>query len=641
MRAASYGSWPSPVTVDVLASAAVRLGTPTLDGADLYWTESRSDEGGRHTLLRRSADGQRTELTAAPFNVRSRVHEYGGGEYAVRSGTVVFSHAADGRLYVVRDAEPPVALTPAAEHRFADLRVHPDRNLVLAVREDHTAAGDPVNTIVALTLDGSGDPSGTVLCSGSDFYASPELSADGRLAWVEWDHPQMPWDGTRVLVGQLEGHAVVDAEVVAGGPEESCLHPRWSAPGALLFLSDRSGWWNLYSWAGDVLTPLCPAEREFALPPWQLGQSPYAVVDDDRLLVTFSDHGVDSVAQLTLHTSELSQLAPPGTAAASVTVADGQAAAVLSSPERGPRLALLDLQSGGWVDVASSSNTVLGDDMVSLAEPVTWPSDCGPVHGWFYAPTHADLQGEPGTLPPLLTLCHGGPTAHASAGLDLAVQLWTSRGVAVLAVNYGGSSGYGRGYRERLRGQWGVVDVVDCIAGAAALAKAGRVDGQRLAVAGSSSGGYTALRALTTSDVFAAGISRYGVADLEGLATDTHKFEARYLDGLVGPYPEQAQTYRDRSPLHDVSRLNAPILLLQGADDRVVPPNQSEAMAAAARAKGLPVALVSYPGEGHGFRRAENIRSALEAQLSFLGRVFGFEPADSLAPLAIDNLGPA
>lgn len=660
---APYGSWSSPVTVELMTSASVGLGSPTIDGADLYWTEARADQEGRTSLWCRTGDGAPRELTPEPFYVRNRVHEYGGGDYAARSGVVVFSHFSDGRLYVVRDDAPPVPITPEGAYRYADLRLHPEWGLVLAVREDHTGSGEAVNTIVALELDGPdqkgpdekgpdekgpdkkgagenerNENGGTVLCSGADFYSDPELSSDGRIAWTEWNHPDMPWDATAIFVGRLEGRSVWGAQQIAGGSQESALYPRWTPNGTLVFVSDRTDWWNLYASRGLEVRPLHAVAAEFCGPPWQLGQHPFAVIDDDHLLVTSSRSSGDLVGQLTLSTGKLVPVAPPGTSAASVTVSAGRAAAVLATPDQPEVLATVDLASGSWDEVRRSSDVALSRGVISAAEPVSWSSDQGPVFGWFYPPKNDGYHAPEDTLPPLMTLSHGGPTASSAAGFDLAVQYWTSRGIAVLDVNYGGSSGYGRTYRERLKGSWGLVDVADCASGARAMGESRRADPTRLAIAGGSAGGYTTLRALTATNVFSAGISLYGVGDLEGLAQDTHKFESRYLDGLVGPYPGALQTYQDRSPVHHVDQLSAPILLLQGADDMVVPPNQAEAMAAAARAKGLPVALIMFEGEGHGFRRAENILASIQAQLFFLSRVFGFVPADDLPSILIENL---
>ncbi len=638
MENVAYGSWSSPITVEMMTSSSVGLGSPTVDRSDLYWTESRASEGGRITLFRRSGDGHVVELTPAPFYVRSRVHEYGGGEYAARAGWVVFSDFHDGRLYLIRDGQPPTPITPESDHRFADLRIHPDRSLVLAVREDHTGPGEAVNTVVALNLDGRNDSGGTVLCSGADFYASPELASDGRLAWTEWNHPNMPWDETQIFVGALAGTTLTGVVQVTGGPGESAIHPRWSPDGRLLFLSDRTNWWNLYAWSGGAVTLLFSAESDFTTPPWRLGQSPYTVIDDDRILVSWTANGSMSVGRLTLSSQELVPLTSAGAETTSLSSSGERAAAVLASPDRPSRLCELDLASDQWTDVRSSSEITVAPELVSVARAVSWASEQGPVYGWFYPPTNPGYVAPAGSLPPMITLSHGGPTASSPAIFDLSVQYWTSRGIAVLDVNYGGSTGYGRSYRQRLRGSWGLVDVADCAAGAVAMGTAGLADPHRLAISGGSAGGYTTLRALTATDVFSAGISLYGVGDLESLAKDTHKFESRYLDGLVGRYPEDVDVYHDRSPIYHLDQLSAPILLLQGADDMIVPPNQAETMAAAARAKGLPVALIIFPGEGHGFRRSENIKASIEAELYFLGRVYGFLPADQLPSIHIENL---
>lgn len=652
MPSAPYGSWPSPVTVDHLTSASVGLSEVRIDGGTLFWLESRADQGGRIGVWRAPlGGGEPTAVTPGTANVRTRVHEYGGGAYDVRAGVVVYSEMSDGRLRVVRDGGTSEPITPAGELRFADLRVHPDLGLVLAVREDHRGDGEAVNTIVALELAGPNADGGTVLCAGRDFYSTPELGADGRLAWVQWDHPAMPWDATAVLVGTLardpeQGWRLSGPVQVAGGSEESAVQPRWLPDGSLVLISDRTGWWNLYALGpdDDAPRPLCPTEAEFAGPQWVFGQTPYAVLDADRLVCSVNRLGVESVAVLTLSSGELDPVTAVGTGAGDLAAENGRVAAVLSHADRPSSLAVLEAD-GRWTDRRLSSTLALPAEAVSLARPVHWAAPgaegsdgSGKVHGWFYPPTSPDLTGPEGELPPLITLSHGGPTSFSSASLSLGYQFWTSRGYAVLDVNYGGSTGYGRPYRERLLGRWGLVDVADCAAGAVAMGEQGLADPARLAVKGGSAGGYTTLRALTATRVFAAGISQYGVGDLEALALDTHKFESRYLDGLVGPYPEAAATYRDRSPIHHLDALAAPILLLQGTDDKVVPPAQAAEMAAAARSQGLPVALLMFSGEGHGFRRAENIRASLDAQQYFLGRIFGFTPADDVPEIPIDNL---
>lgn len=639
---APYGSWSSPVTIQMLTAASVGLGIPAVDGRDLYWTESRADQGGRSSLWRQTADGVTTELTPAPFYVRNQVHEYGGGDFAVCDRVVAFCAFDDGRVYVIRDGGPPQPITPAGRGlRYGDLRVHPAQGMILAVREDHGGAGEPANTVVVLALEGPNDDGGQVLCAGADFYSTPELSDQGLLAWVEWDHPAMPWDATRLRVGRLDGSRVTEVSTIAGGGSdadgESAVQPRWTPSGTLVFLSDRSGWWNLYTVTDSEAKPVHEAEAEFCGPQWRLGEKPYAVIDDDTVLCTWLRCGTTGVGRLTLSTGDLDSIAA-GAGTTAVACGRGIGAAVLAYEDRPPALARLDLETSSWSEVSRSSDIRLDPGMVSVARPVSWSSDAGPVFGWFYPPTNAGMAAPSDTLPPLITSSHGGPTSFSPARFSLGVQYWTSRGFGVLDVNYGGSTGYGRMYRNRLKGNWGVVDVADCAHGAVAMGEQGLADPKRLVIRGGSAGGYTTLRALTATNVFTAGISLFGVGDLEALGKDTHKFESRYLDGLVGPYPEAAELYRERSPISHVDDLSSPLLLLQGSEDKVVPPNQAETMAAAARAKGLPVALIIFPGEGHGFRRAENIRAAIEAELYFLGRVFGFTPADHLPAITIENL---
>ena len=638
MRIAPYGSWASPISVDHLIASSVGLSAVQIDGEHIYWLESRADQRGRTSLWRRSiSGGEPVEVTPPSAYVRDRVHEYGGGEYHVSSGTVVYSEFSDGRLYTVRSDTGARPITPEGEFRFGDIRVHSDRGLVLAVREDHSGAGEPINTIVALDLGGPNADGGTVLCSGADFYSTPELSGSGRLAWAEWHHPNMPWDSTTIMIGFLSGATVTDSQAIAGGPSESALQPRWLDE-ELIFISDRTNWWNLYLWSDGQVRAHSETDAEFCAAQWVLGQRPYAIIDSDHLLCTLNRSGEQSIEVLRISDGTLRQAAAPGVAATSLDVGDRSAAAVLSFPDRPAALAVLDLESDTWTMLRSSTEMIMGRNSISLAQPVTWTCQGRPVHGYFYAPVNADFQAPAGTLPPMITLSHGGPTGFSAPDFKLGYQFWTSRGFAILDVNYSGSAGFGRGYRDRLKGRWGVIDVQDCVWGAAAMGTQRLADPARLAIRGGSAGGFTALAALTSSDVFDAGISQYGIADLEALAKDTHKFESRYVDSLVGPYPEDRSVYLERSPINHLDRLSAPILLLQGTEDVVVPPQQAEMLADAARRRHLPVALIMFDGEGHGFRRAETIKAATEAQIYFLSRIFGFQPADQVPPIPIENL---
>jgi dipeptidyl aminopeptidase/acylaminoacyl peptidase len=429
----------------------------------------------------------------------------------------------------------------------------------------------------------------------------------------------------------------MNSQQVAGGSNESALQPRWLGE-KLIFVSDRTNWWNLYLWNEGEVRPLYATEAEFCEPQWLLGQRPYAIIDDDHLLCSINSSGEENIAVLRMSDGTLEQIAPAGTAAASLDAGGRNAAAVLDYPDRPAALALRDLDQSDWTVVRSSSAMIMDPASISVARRVSWAGAQGTVYGYFYPPINSGYSAPANTLPPLITLSHGGPTSFAAADFKIAYQFWTSRGFAILDVNYSGSSGFGRTYRDLLKSRWGISDVQDCVAGAASMGAQGLADPAGLVIRGGSAGGFTTLAALTTTSVFAAGISLFGIADLEAMATDTHKFEARYLDGLVGPYPEDRARYVERSPIHHLDQLAAPILLLQGSDDKVVPPDQAEMMAAAARQKGLPVALIMFEGEGHGFRKAETIKAAIEAQIYFLGRILGFEPADQVPPILIENL---
>ena len=627
---APYGTWRSPVTPELVTGATVGLGEVRADGDDVYWLESRASEGGR-TVLVRFANGQRHDVTPEPFNVRSRVHEYGGGAYAVADGLVVFSNFADNRLYRLdRDGDLPAPITPEGAWRFADLQLDRANNRLLCVREDHTLPdAEPVNTIVQLHLDGPNADGGRIIVSGTDFVASPTLSMDGgRLAWLAWNHPSMPWDGCELWTADLTACGDLNhVHHVAGSGTESIFQPRWDADDALFFVSDRTGWWNLYRTADqEEVEPLCPMAAEFGLPQWVFGMSTYTLARPDRIVCTWSSEGAMGFGVLDLATRQLTPFKLPFSEYDSVQWT-GDAALFLAAAATTPwAVVRLDLDSGEYTTLRRSTETVIDPADLAVPEPLSWSAPDGTIaHGFFYAPKNHAYTAPPGELPPLIVVSHGGPTGATSSAYNVRLQFWTSRGFAVLDVNYGGSTGFGRAYRERLAGQWGVVDVDDCVSGAEYLVAQGRVDGQRLIIRGSSAGGYTTLAALAFRNTFTAGASLYGIGDLEALATGTHKFESRYLEGLVGPYPAARERYVARSPIHHVDRLSCSLILLQGLEDKVVPPSQAEAMAAAVEAKGLPVELVQFADEGHGFRRAESIHRALEAELAFYRRVFRLE----------------
>ena len=624
-----YGSWPSPASTDLITSDAVGLVGGSVDGDDAYWVESRASQKGRASLWR-LRDRERTELTP-DHNVRSSVHEYGGGAWSVADGVVVFVAFPSQVVHVIENGAPPRPITPEGKLRYGGLVVVPSSRSAYAVREDHTSSDiDCVNTLVRLELDGENRDGGRVVASGADFYSQPAVSDDDRLAWFEWNHPDMPWDATRLVVAEADGS---EAVVVAGGPEESAIYPAWAQDGALLFCSDRTGYWNLHRWDGSHVTALHDDPYDCCPAPWIFDGAPYSVLDADRVAVTLWVGGLPRVGVVangafTALPIEATSLELGGTGPRTV--------ARIGHATAPPELAIVDWTDNAITTLRRSSETAL--PYVSVADQITWDGPEGPVHAWWYPPTNPDAVAPDGELPPVIVKSHGGPTSFSYADLNLSTQFWTSRGVGILDVNYGGSSHYGRAYRNRLLGQWGVVDVRDCVDAVRVVVERGLVDPRRVAIMGGSSGGYTALQALVSSDVFGAALSDFGISDLATLATDTHKFEAHYTDRLVAPWPEGKALYEERSPIHHLDRLNSPMLLQQGADDRVVPPRQAQEMAAAVRAKGLPVALVMYDGEGHGFRRADTIAASLNAKLSFLGQVFGFQPAGDVPLLAIKNL---
>ena len=626
---APYGSWASPITSELIVASTVGLGDVQLDGKAVYWLESRPQEGGRSLVMRLSAEGSAVEVTPPAgepaCNVRSRVHEYGGGAYLAARGTLYFSNDCDQRLYRQDPGAAPVPITPEPPRprglRYADAILDPTRGRLVAVEENHCGAGkEPENTIAAVALDGSRPP--LELASGSDFYAAPRLSPDGaRLAWVEWRHPNMPWDGSELWVGRLgPDGGIAEKRRVAGGAAESIVQPEWSPDGVLHFISDRSGWWNLYRWASADIERICPRAAEFGRPQWAFRMSSYAFRDARHLVASCLEGGLSRLLAVDLATLAATPIDAPFTDITSLRADAGGIYFRGGSPDAFSAIVRLAPDTGALTVLrrATSEDTRAYEGYISPPQPIEFPTEGGlSAHGLFYPPRNRDFAAPERELPPLIVKSHGGPTGAASATLDWGIQFWTSRGFAVLDVNYGGSSGYGRAYRERLRGKWGVVDVDDCVNGARYLAAAGRVDGERMAIRGGSAGGYTTLCALTFRDAFATGASYYGVSDLEALARDTHKFESRYLDGLVGPYPEARALYRERSPIHFTERLAAPMALFQGAEDAIVPPPQAEAMAAALEKKGLPCLYLLFAGEQHGFRRAENVKRALDAELYF------------------------
>jgi dipeptidyl aminopeptidase/acylaminoacyl peptidase len=621
----------------VVAAGSTPLSGVVLDGADLYWLAGRASEGGRTTLLRQRG-GSVCELTPAPFNVRTRVHEYGGGAVLAANGTVWFSHFADNRIYRIERSGEPQPMSAGGALRYADFVLDAARRRLVGVREDHSAGETyPVNTICAIGFDGAE----TVLVDGNDFYSSPRLSPDGRqLAWLSWDHPRMPWQGTELWLADVsEDGTLVNGRLIAGGSDEAIVQPEWSPGGTLYFVSDRSGWWNLHRYLHGVVHPVCPREAEFGLPHWVFGSSMYGFRSENEIVCAYIEGGVSRLARLDTGSGALTAIDTPYQEIRELRVAGDTIAFLGGAPTIAQELVRLDLASGRREVLARSIEQLPDVGYLSVPQAVSYPSMNGRVsHAFYYPPTNADHEPLPGELPPLMVIGHGGPTGMASSTLKLATQFWTSRGIAVLDVNYGGSTGFGRAYRDLLKEQWGVVDVEDCVAGARWLADQGLVDRERLLIRGGSAGGLTTLCALSFHDVFKAGASYYGVSDLKGLDADSHKFESRYNEYLIAPKARADAVYAERSPINHSDKLRRPMIFFQGLDDKVVPPPQSEVMVEALRARGVPVAYLTLEGEGHGFRQADSIVRTLEAELVFYLRVFGIPVPANLPQVEIENL---
>lgn len=638
---APYGSWASPITADLITSGAIMLGQTLLDGDDVYWIEGRPLEGGRMVVVRRTPAGQIRDVTPAPYNARTRVHEYGGGSVAIHNGVVYFSNFTDQRMYRQSPDMEPQPITPEQEYRYADAVVDAARQRLICVREDHTVAGrEAVNTLVSLSVEGNTD-GGQVLVAGNDFYSSPCISPDGtKLAWLAWNHPNMPWDGTELWVGEFNPDGSLGKqELVVGSVSESIFQPQWSPQGTLYFISDRTNWWNLYRVRNGQIEAVCPKEAEFGVPQWVFGLSSYAFVSEQEMICWYTDQGIGYLARLNASNGTLTPIEMPYTSMSSVRATTKHVAFVGAAPDIFSSIVLLDLATNETSVLRSSNSVNIDTAYFSIAQSIEFPTENGKTaFGFYYAPKNPAYGAPEGERPPLVVMSHGGPTSSTAASLNLSIQFWTTRGFAVLDVNYGGSTGYGREYRQRLSGQWGVVDVDDCINGAKYLVAGGLADENRLAIRGGSAGGYTTLCALTFRDVFKVGASYYGVSDIAGLAQDTHKFESRYDSSLIGPYPEGAKLYRERSPLFFADRIKRPIIFFQGLEDKIVVPNQSEQMVDALRANKIPVAYLAFEGEGHGFRDAKNIKRSLEAELYFYAKILGFQQADQIEPVEIDNL---
>ncbi|MBV9101155.1 MAG: S9 family peptidase [Candidatus Dormibacteraeota bacterium] len=621
-----------------MAQSRLRVTELQFDGGVPFWIEGRPAEKGRCVVVRH-VDGANHDMLPEPFSARTRVHEYGGGALHVAGGTVYFSNAPDRRLYAMESDAAPRPLTPdLGDVRYADMRLDSTRDRLVVVCEDHRGSR-VVNDIRVLPRDG-GEPE--TIVSGNDFYSNPRVSPDGtRMAWLTWNQPNMPWDGTELWTAELGADGRPrDARRVAGGPREAVFQPEWSPDSVLHFITDPTGWWNLYRWDGDEAHPLCPMEAECGQPAWAFGLSSYAFLDDGRIALSACRDGLWRVGLLSPDGGGFDDLGLAITDVDGCVVSDGVRIGLLAGGEREPLSAVV-VQPGdrSHTVLRRSTDLDIDDALISAAIPVSFPGwEGATAHAFFYAPRSDTCEAGPEETPPLLVRAHGGPTSATTPAMDPLVQYWTSRGFAFLDVNYGGSTGYGRAYRERLNLQEGVVDVGDCVAGALHMAETGRADGARLLIEGGSAGGYIVLCAMTFHDAFAAGSSLFGIADIETLVAETHKFEAQYFETMVGPYPLRRHVYHDRSPIHFIERVRRPVILFQGLDDPIVPRNQAETMFASLCEAGIPTAYIGYPGEEHGFRQAANIARTVDAERYFFSRVLGIEVGGDVEPVDIVNL---
>lgn len=631
----AFGSWESTITTDLMLNSSVGLGEISIYNDEIYWIEMRANEGARYVVVKQTVDGPE-DVIPVGFNARTRVHEYGGGSYLVTEEGVIFTNFSDQCLYLVSEDKTCKKLTNTENCRYADMVFDNVRRRLVCVREQHIDGhNEAINSIVAISISGA-EPE-TVLVEGADFYSNPRLNHDAsQLCWISWMHPNMPWDNTSLFIASITRSGELDnVELIAGGTEkEAVCQPMWSPEGTLYFISDQNNWWNLYQLSKSGVQCVIQKEAEFAVPQWSFRECNYAFIDADTIVAVYRQAGIAYLAKIKVKESILTTLNLPYTDIESLVCSYNKVCFLAASPTEFASIVEYQIETEK-INVLRKSNSIhLDQKYISAGESISFPIDENNVaHAIFYKPQNRYFTGLEDELPPLIVMSHGGPTGESHNGLKMVVQYFTSRGFAVVDVNYGGSSGYGREYRQRLNGNWGNVDVNDCCKAALYLAEQGWVDKDRLAIRGGSAGGFTTLAALAFTDIFKAGASHYGVSDLEALAKETHKFESRYLDTLIGAYPEHQALYKARSPVNAVDKLSCPVIFFQGLEDKIVLPNQAEMMVNSLKEKGIPVAYITYEDEQHGFRQAKNIKRTLESELYFYSTIFNFECADKVEPV--------
>lgn len=639
---AAFGSWESSITTDLMLEGSVGLGEISLYSNEIYWIEMRPQEKGRYVIVKQTTDGQQMDVIPDEFNARTRVHEYGGGSYLVTEKGVVFTNFNDQTLYLIAINNECIKLTDNESCRYADMIYDKFNQRLICVREDHTdKTAEPKNTIVSIALNDS-DTQESILVEGADFYSNPRVSHDGKyLCWISWKHPNMPWDNTSLSVAEINSTGGLEKPInIAGGNDanQAVCQPMWSPDNILYFISDSNNWWNLYrvnirNNKKDI-EQVVEMEAEFAVPQWSFRECNYDFIDAENVLAVYRHNGIAYLAKININVKTLETISLAYTDLESIVCNEDKACFLAASPTQFPAIIELDLSNYENKVLRRSNNLKIEPENISVGKSVTFPVDEeNDAYAFFYKPQNKKFIGLDEEQPPLIVMSHGGPTGESHNGIKMVVQFFTSRGFAVLDVNYGGSSGYGRAYRQRLNKAWGIVDVNDCSKAALYVAEQGWVDKERLAIRGGSAGGFTTLASLAFTDVFKAGASHYGVSDLEALAKDTHKFESRYLDSLIGAYPEEQVLYKERSPIYSVDNLSCPVIFFQGLEDKIVLPNQAEMMVDALKEKGIRVAYIAYEGEQHGFRQAENIKRTLEAELYFYSTIFNFDCFEKIEPV--------
>lgn len=614
-----FGTWPSSISSKIVASAAPKISCIKSYNEQLFWVESRPQESGRNVIVCQDKEGKTKDLLPEPYSHSSRVHEYGGMAYTLLDNTIYFVNASDQRIYQIDIASGYAKAITEQGPRFADLAIDSTNNRLIAVCEQHNDNGEPENFLAGISLDKANQKLQR-LASGADFYAYPRISPNGqKLCWIEWNHPNMPWDCTQLYCADNQ-IILSNQNMVAGADNnEAIFQPQWSPDNQLYYVSDRNNWWNIYSAENGIVLDM-PAE--FATPLWQFGMSTYDFIDSNTIACLWTQQGTWHCGFLNIASGTLSTIDCPYKSMQAACCLNGKLYMIAGAPNIADEVVAVSKRD--FIEsVYSPACLNVESDNLAMPESISFPTaNKERVQAFFYAPNHSQYAGMENELPPVITICHGGPTGATDCGLNLKIQYWTNRGFAVVDINYRGSTGFGRDYRNALNDAWGVADVEDTQHAVNYLIAQNKVDADRCIVRGSSAGGYTVLAALTFTDTFKAGASLYGIGNLETLASDTHKFESRYLDKLVGPYPEQQEIYQHRSPINHIDQLNCPVIFLQGLEDKVVPPNQAEMMVSSLEKKGIPVVYVKFPDEGHGFRKSENIVRAMEAELTFYSDVF-------------------